>query len=87
MTDPKIGDWVLVTRRDPGDHDPYGGIFHGPTVGRLEAVSAQNPPEPRYCVSWPEDPRGIGHWWVPGVRLATPEEVASAQLASLETGL
>ena len=78
MIEPEIGEWVVVTGEDP---------LHpgkGPQASILK--SRDGYPPMRYCVSWPDDPRGVGHWWCRQVRLATPEEIAGAQLTSGRAG-
>ena len=77
MTEPKIGDWVVVTRGDPSDP------LEGPAIGVLLRLDPGCPEKLPYCVSY-RNPDG---WWVQAIRLATPEEISAGQLASLESGL
>ena len=69
----RVGDWVVVESRT------YGSHWDG-RVGQLVQLAGHQ--TPAYQV------RGQEGWsfWVADVRLATPEEIAAAQLSSLPGG-
>ena len=79
----KVGDWV-TTPLNGGYHPAaaLGAAPPQPITGQiLEILGYQ------YRISWPDDPLGLGHRWTYAARPATPEEIATAQLAGLEGGL
>ena len=70
---PKVGDWVVVL---PGTW----------SAGRIMQVTAIPDYGRQDLLTQPVCCGPYGGWWVSQIRLASPEEIATHQLASLPGG-